>query len=96
MKKFVLLSLAVAPALPLAGCLRIPAAKKPPAPTVMTLAKYQQIKPGMSYLQVQQLVGAEGHYAGGSYSWTNPDMTGAIVWFEHDRSVRKAKVGDLK
>lgn len=86
--------------LPLAGCLRIPVGRRQAPQTLITAAEYAQISPGMSYLQVEGIVGESGHFTAGnpaSYSWYNAnDGTGAIIFFEKDKVVQKGKIGQLK
>jgi hypothetical protein len=52
--------------LPLIGCIRIPASRRQAPTPQITAAEYSQILPGMSYLQVEAIVGEAGHHNGGN------------------------------
>jgi len=68
-----------------------------------TLAKLNQVKPGMTTGQVVAIFGFQGYIPKNSsptnppyMSWTNDDLTGAIVMFENGGVVRVMQVGALE
>ncbi len=92
--------------LPLTGCALTPpppGLARLPQGTPATKAKLQQIKPGMTVAQVQAIFGAPGHTSKGSppddppfLSYTNHDLTAAIIMFQKGHVTQRMSVGALK
>lgn len=91
----VLLALAVL----IAAALLAPSGSEPDR---VTLAEFQSITPGMSYTQVEEVVGfagtelSRGELAGITtmmYSWANPSGTNMNVMFQNGKLVTKAQSG---
>jgi len=89
----------------LSGCgllPRPPGLARLPKGTLATKAKLKQVQPGMAVAEVVAIFGSTGHVSKGSsptnppfMSWTNEDMTGAIIMFDKGRVTRRMQVGAL-
>ena len=61
-----------------------------PAPENITLSEYNQIRPGMTYAEVQEIVGSSGILL--SESQVGEYHTFMIMWYEDDHSGANANV----
>lgn len=61
-----------------------------PAPENITLSEYNQIHPGMTYAQVQEIVGSSGTLL--SESGFGEYYTFIVMWYEDDHSGANANV----
>jgi hypothetical protein len=75
---------------------------QPSPPPVVTSAKYGQIREGMTYEQVSQVIGTPGEemsrvaladYTTVMYVWKNADGSNMNVTFQNGRLVAKAQFG---
>ncbi|RYX86644.1 outer membrane protein assembly factor BamE [bacterium] len=88
------------------GCALLPRPRglaRFPKGTPATKAKLEQVKPGMTVAQVEAIFGSPGHTSKGSshdnppfLSWTNEDLTAAIIMFENGRVTQRMNAGGLK
>ncbi len=71
----------------------------------LTKAKYEQIKTGMKYAQVKDIIGEEGEemsstesgkYKIQTYKWSGEDFSYIIAAFMNDKMQSKTKSGNLK
>lgn len=71
-------------------------------PPVVTLAEYKQVREGMTYEQVRNIIGAAGEelsrsdlagYTTVMYSWSNPNGSNMNAMFQNGRLVNKAQFG---
>jgi Domain of Unknown Function with PDB structure (DUF3862) len=71
----------------------------------LTKAKYEQIKTGMKYSAVKDIIGEEGEemsstesgkYKIQTYKWSGEDFSYIIATFMNDKMQSKAKSGNLK
>lgn len=97
--KLVILMLVILSASLITGC----------APDVVTRANYDEIKTGMSYSEVVDIIGSEGDEAASTsmegvegvmpsittkiYSWQNSDGSNMNVTFQNDEMISKAQAG---
>lgn len=71
-------------------------------PPVVTLAEYEQVREGMTYEQVRDIIGASGQelsrsdiagYTTVMYSWSNSNGSNMNAMFQNGRLVNKAQFG---
>ncbi|SIT08062.1 DUF3862 domain-containing protein [Kroppenstedtia eburnea] len=79
-----------------------PKKEEPKKDNEVTKAEYDQIKNGMSYQEVVNIIGFEGeensqNEIGGTktimYTWMNPDGSNMNAMFQNDKLVQKAQFG---
>jgi hypothetical protein len=71
-------------------------------PPIVTMAEYEQIREGMTYVEVTSVVGTAGQelsrsdiagYSSVMYSWTNLNGSNMNAMFQNDKLVNKAQFG---
>lgn len=71
-------------------------------PPIVTLAEYEQVREGMSYVEVNAIIGSAGQelsrsdiagYSTVMYSWANSNGSNMNAMFQNGRLVNKAQLG---